>query len=793
MNETGYKMPPSQARPLAAAAAAQRSSRSLEAALARHVPGLVMALGAHGAQVRMRAGDAEEYQLLYAWPRELAAMSACGRMRARYTAQALRLLTSGATLSYARDPTTRHYADPNLDPLPFDAVRVLGLSTSAGLRGTLLLGFDRRDRVDAGLDQAARVYAGTIAELLEGYEEAIWTHHGVSGSPAGPPSHGSEPNEAGLGATGQSRQPGRHLERGVTRRHGSQIPAEPFDARLAPPSPVVAADAAAPAPGSQPPSPRPPEVAGLRRDSRQDSKEPPAGQPGQLQAIVEASEALGYAESRSDAGRLAVDTVLARTGASWSGVWLHRADAGVLELVASDGYCGDGGGAPGSAAEAAWRILEKGEAEYLPEGAVTSTRQHATAVLFGVPLRDAAGCPIGVLTARWSGPRAQPSNVEKMFLSAIAQACSHATARLALLENSARVADAYRALANFSASIEEINDIGELMTLGLQSLRAQLGMDMVTYHELRGGYCYPMELWGEYPRALIKVRNSRPKQVGEGLTGHVAASGEMVYVEDYRRWEGALKDYISVGLATQLVIPVKRRGEVVKIISLCCFNRIRPLDVEQLTIARNFVRRLENALERADNLSEVHATRESTMRALGLMLEHRDFETKGHTDRVAGMTLRLARRLELPQGGTEALRWGAYLHDIGKVALPDDILLKRARLDTGEMAVVKEHTLIGVEMCRDIPFLPDETRQIVRSHHERWDGDGYPDGLAGQDIPLGARLFSLIDVYDALTSDRPYKAAWSQEAALAEIRSNRGRQFDPELTDAFLAELKRDA
>jgi putative nucleotidyltransferase with HDIG domain len=510
---------------------------------------------------------------------------------------------------------------------------------------------------------------------------------------------------------------------------------------------------------------------------KQAAREKMQAQLDQMQAIVAANELLGSSDDLHYLAEQAVETVLARTGTTACSLWLYEADTEALTLLARRGA-----GAAQSK-RLAWQVVRTGE-----EHVGTVRHEGRGETCYALPLRGQAGEPKGVLMAT-RGDAALFSAEERTFIAAIAHACTNALMRFDFLQRSAREAEAYRALAHFGAEIEEINDVGELIRLGLQSLRKQLRMDMATYHEVRNGYCYPMEIWGEYPKALLKVRSEKPKRVGEGLTGKVAESGEMIYVEDYRRWPGALPAYVEVGLATEVVIPVKRRGEVVKIISICCFNRVMPLSNEQLTVARNFVRRLEHALERADNLREVHATRESTLRALGLMLEHRDFETKGHTDRVMALALRFGRKLNLDVERLQSLRWGAYLHDIGKIAVPDHILLKPGKLTSDEFEVIKEHTIIGTAMCQDILFLPSETRQIVRSHHERWDGSGYPDGLAGHAIPLMARIFSLVDVYDALTSERPYKPAWTPQEAVAEIRAERGSQFDPELTDVFLAML----
>ncbi len=192
---------------------------------------------------------------------------------------------------------------------------------------------------------------------------------------------------------------------------------------------------------------------------------------------------------------------------------------------------------------------------------------------------------------------------------------------------------------------------------------------------------------------------------------------------------------------------------------------------------------------RVHNLRELEATRDGTFRALGVALEARDYETLGHTERVVDLTKRFAAALGLPPDQCQALEWGAYLHDIGKMAIPDSILSKPGPLSEEEFRTVKLHPVIGSEMCGSIPFLPAETRQIVRHHHERFDGKGYPDQLAGENIPFPSRIFTIVDVYDALTSTRPYKHAWSSEDAVAELRRHAGYQFDPALVDIFIGRV----
>jgi HD-GYP domain-containing protein (c-di-GMP phosphodiesterase class II) len=168
------------------------------------------------------------------------------------------------------------------------------------------------------------------------------------------------------------------------------------------------------------------------------------------------------------------------------------------------------------------------------------------------------------------------------------------------------------------------------------------------------------------------------------------------------------------------------------------------------------------------------------------VLQLRDRETQDHTRRVTELTLRLSRRMGIPDAELIHMRQGAVLHDIGKVAIPDSILFKPGPLTDEEWEIMRRHPVIAVEILNPAshlaPALP-----IPRSHHEKWDGSGYPDGLAGEQIPLSARIFAFADVYDALTSDRPYRSAWSQTEALDYIQKQAGTHFDPSIAPVFIA------
>ncbi|HXI25934.1 MAG TPA: HD domain-containing phosphohydrolase [Pyrinomonadaceae bacterium] len=216
----------------------------------------------------------------------------------------------------------------------------------------------------------------------------------------------------------------------------------------------------------------------------------------------------------------------------------------------------------------------------------------------------------------------------------------------------------------------------------------------------------------------------------------------------------------------------------------------RALHHHELIVAK---RRYENHLEdlvtqRTAELDEALGSLEnayrSTLQALTAALEARDAETHGHSERVVTFSLRLGREYGLTSAEMKALEFGSLLHDIGKIGVPDAILRKPAKLTEEEWERMREHPLHGQQILRGIKFLTGAAR-VVAQHHEKWDGSGYPLGLKGEDIDVCARIFSVADAFDAITSDRVYRQGRSYEVALAELDEWAGRQFDPKIVEAF--------
>ena len=199
--------------------------------------------------------------------------------------------------------------------------------------------------------------------------------------------------------------------------------------------------------------------------------------------------------------------------------------------------------------------------------------------------------------------------------------------------------------------------------------------------------------------------------------------------------------------------------------------------LEQMVQARTEM--LHHAMEDLEHSYDV------TLEALGDALDLKDSETEGHSKRVTAYTIALARAMGLPPSEIKVIARGAFLHDIGKMAIPDEILRKPGKLTPEEQEIMREHCARGYHMLRQIPFLAGAA-EIVFCHQEHYDGSGYPSGLRGREIPVGARIFAVADTLDAITSDRPYRRSRSFDAAREEVLRCSGTQFDPAVVEVFL-------
>ncbi len=273
--------------------------------------------------------------------------------------------------------------------------------------------------------------------------------------------------------------------------------------------------------------------------------------------------------------------------------------------------------------------------------------------------------------------------------------------------------------------------------------------------------------------------------MGEGIVGSVAASGRAEVIDDVAadpRWKGdASKRF---GTRAILAVPLVSRGRAIGVLQLLNPVGRDRFSADDLRRMRLFAGPLAHALENARLYAERQRTFVDTVTALAEAVEKRDPYTGGHLQRVVAYSLLLGHELGLDAEALEGLRLGATLHDIGKIAVPDGVLLKAGPLDDAEAAVMRRHPGDGAAIVGRIESLRP-LLAIVRSHHERIDGRGYPDGLAGEAIPLPARIVAVADTFDAMTTSRPYREAMSREVAAAEIRRVAGFHLCARVVEAF--------
>jgi PAS domain S-box-containing protein len=286
-------------------------------------------------------------------------------------------------------------------------------------------------------------------------------------------------------------------------------------------------------------------------------------------------------------------------------------------------------------------------------------------------------------------------------------------------------------------------------------------------------------------------------QIGEGFAGMAALQQKTIHVADLQHANtGFLSspNFHEEGFRCYYGVPLIAKGRVRGVMEVFHRAPLNP-DADWREFMETLAGEAAIAVENAVLLKELQRTNfeltlayNTTIEGWSRALDLRDRDTEGHTQRVTEAAIKLARRLSFSDAELVHLRRGAILHDIGKMAIPDSILLKAGPLTPEEWEVIRQHPRFAYELLSPIPYL-GPALDIPHYHHEKWDGSGYPHGLKDNQIPLPARLFAVVDVYDALISHRPYRPAWAQQAALTYIGNQSGKHFDPDMVAEFLKML----
>lgn len=289
---------------------------------------------------------------------------------------------------------------------------------------------------------------------------------------------------------------------------------------------------------------------------------------------------------------------------------------------------------------------------------------------------------------------------------------------------------------------------------------------------------------GEKGEKLKKLR----LKMGEGIAGWVAVNDQPALVNDVQNDPRHLKrvdTMVDFNTRTMICVPVRSKGRVIGVLEAINKKQDRLFTEEDIEDFSSLADQVAVALENAQLYTELQETFLNTAEALAAAVEKKDPYTGGHIVRVLRYSTAIAKHLKMPLSELEHLRLAAVLHDIGKIGIKDSVLLKEGKLTAEEMAHMREHPLVGDDILGRIEQMR-EVRKILRSHHEKWDGSGYPDGLQGEQIPIHARIIAIADALDAITTDRPYRKAAELKSAINEIKQFSGKEFDPVLVEAFL-------
>jgi HD-GYP domain-containing protein (c-di-GMP phosphodiesterase class II)/GGDEF domain-containing protein len=338
----------------------------------------------------------------------------------------------------------------------------------------------------------------------------------------------------------------------------------------------------------------------------------------------------------------------------------------------------------------------------------------------------------------------------------------------------------------FSLRLQRLNTIREIVYQGLGMALNMTGFDAIIYVARESDGVYVLKaLEGHVDQGMKGLIGRAQYRAGKGLVGEVISSGKMRFKADYTD-DPKAREEEPRGVKSILLAPVLDDDQVVAVVGLVSFRHWQAITETGRTLVQAVANRLTEPFKEGRALSKERNTLRNSLLVIGRSLEVRNLETAGHTERVVSYATKLGMALNVTGRELFALIQGAYLHDIGKMGVPDRVLLKEGKLDDEEWVIMKTHTTIGFDAVKGIPAIEQGARDVIRHHHERIDGKGYPDGLSGSKIPLGARIFAVCDVFDALTSERPYKKAWTEEEAIKELKRSVGTQFDKGVVDVFV-------
>jgi len=279
--------------------------------------------------------------------------------------------------------------------------------------------------------------------------------------------------------------------------------------------------------------------------------------------------------------------------------------------------------------------------------------------------------------------------------------------------------------------------------------------------------------------------------IGKGIAGKIVEEGEPILCENIETDTRFLKESNEKYTSKSFVsVPLKVQNRVIGVLNINNKESKQKFDEKDLRLLTILAEQSARTIENAELYKHMQDTYLGTIQTLARAIDAKDPYTKGHSDRVTRYAVKIAREMNLSESAIRNIEYSALIHDIGKIGIQESILTKKGALSGTEYEIVKMHPLIGESIITPVKFL-NGIAPLILYHHERFDGKGYLEGLRGEAIPLGARIISVADAFDAMTSDRPYRKALTRKKAREELEKESGKKFDPRVVEAFLRLLDR--
>jgi HD-GYP domain-containing protein (c-di-GMP phosphodiesterase class II) len=522
----------------------------------------------------------------------------------------------------------------------------------------------------------------------------------------------------------------------------------------------------------------------------------------ELEAINEISRVARDARGIDEMIRVVLEKTMAIVDAIMGSIWLYDPADDTLRQVVSNGipqleiHFTPGEGIIGT-------VFSTGQPYFTSdwkEDRLTSSSNRPLLLsgLSGafIPIRTTQAI-VGVLIIGFHAPQKLSAD-QMQLVTLIAENTGNAIYRAQLHEKMKSQIQRLDALHQIDLAITSSLDLSKVLQVLLDQVINQLGVDAACALVFN-----PSEQTLDFAASrgftTDALRHTHLK-LGEGYAGRAALEQRTIYIPDLKtRHTDFLRSPSSAAesFVTYYAVPLVTRNQVKGVLEVFHRSTLKS-DTERLDFLEMVGSQAAIAIEDASLFNDLQRSNaalnlayNSTLEGWSRALDLRDRETEGHSQRVTELTLKLARAVSVDEPDLVHIRRGALLHDIGKLGIPDSILLKPGPLNEEEMDRIRKHPTIAYELLAPIAYLRPAL-DIPYCHHEKWDGSGYPRGLKREEIPLSARIFAIVDVWDALISDRPYRKRWPVEKARAYLQEQAGVHFDPQVVDAFLSLLNED-